>query len=55
MLALAEDDVVIALGPRLRRRQPDLLVGRLLVDDVGADVGAEGEGEDARLREGVGC
>jgi hypothetical protein len=49
VLALAKDDVVVALGARLGRRQPDLLVGRLLVDDVCADIGAEGEGEDAGL------
>lgn len=52
-LALARDDVVVALGPGYGARQPDLLVGGLLVDHVGADV-REDEGEDAGLV-GVGC
>lgn len=47
-LALAVDDVVVALGARHGRGQPDLLVGGLLVDDVGADAG-EGHVEDAGL------
>lgn len=47
-LALARDDVVVALGPGYGARQPDLLVGGLLVDHVGADV-REDEGEDAGL------
>lgn len=47
-LALARDDVVVALGAGYGARQPDLLVGGLLVDHVGADV-REDEGEDARL------
>lgn len=38
-LALAKDDVVVALGARLWRRQPDLLVGGLFVDYVCAEVG----------------
>lgn len=47
-LALARDDVVVALGAGYGARQPDLLVGGLLVDHVGADV-REDEGEDAGL------
>lgn len=47
-LALARDDVVVALGAGQGARQPDLLVGGLLVDHVGADV-REDEGEDAGL------
>lgn len=38
-LALAVDDVVVALGAGYGARQPDLLVGGLLVDHVGADLG----------------
>lgn len=45
-LALARDDVVVALGAGYGARQPDLLVGGLLVDHVGAEV-REDEGEDA--------
>lgn len=37
-LALARDDVVVALGAGYRARKPDLLVGGLLVDHVGPDV-----------------
>lgn len=47
-LALAVDDVVVALGARDGRREPDLLVGGLFVEDVGADLG-EGDVEDAGL------
>lgn len=47
-LAVAEDDPVVALGPGPRRRQPDLLVRRLLVQHVGA-VRREDEGQDAGL------
>lgn len=47
-LPLAGDAKVVPFGARQRRRQPDLLVGRLLVDDVGALVG-DGDGHDARL------
>lgn len=37
-LALARDDVVVALGAGYRARKPDLFVGGLLVDHVGPDV-----------------
>ena len=50
VLALAEDNIIVALGARFGRRQPDLLIGRLLVDDICAMVGTESEGEDAGLR-----
>lgn len=36
MHALPRQDPVEALGTRQRRRQPDLLIGRLLVEDVRA-------------------
>lgn len=39
---------VVAFGPRNRRRQPDLLVGWLLIDDVGA-LDGEANGENAGL------
>lgn len=48
-LALARDDIVVALGAGYGARQPDLLVGGLLVDHVGAEVG-EAEGQDAGLK-----
>jgi hypothetical protein len=48
VLPFTQDHVVEAFGTRFRRREPDLLVGRLLVDNVGA-VGWEGEGENAGL------
>lgn len=38
-LALAVEDVVVALGAGYGAGQPDLLVGGLFVDHVGADVG----------------
>lgn len=47
-LALAVDNVVVALGAGDGRREPDLLVGGLFVDDVGANVG-EGYVQDAGL------
>jgi hypothetical protein len=49
MLSLSHDDIVIPLWARLWRRQPDLLVGRLFVDDVCADFGTEGKGQDTSL------
>lgn len=48
VLTLAPEDVVEALGAGYWRGEPDLLVGGLLVDDVGAGVG-EGEGQDSGL------
>lgn len=45
---------IIALGTADRRREPDLLVGRLFVEDVGT-VGGENEGEDAGLLGKWGC
>lgn len=47
-LALARDDVVVALRARDGARQPNLLVGGLLVDNVGADLW-EGGVEDSGL------
>lgn len=38
-LALAVDDVVVALGTGNGRGEPDLLVGGLFVDDIRADFG----------------
>lgn len=38
-LALAIHNVVVALGARDGRRQPDLFVGGLLVYHIGTDVG----------------
>lgn len=49
VLPVTHNDVVIALGTRLGRRQPDLLVGWLLVDDVGANLGPKANVEDAGL------
>lgn len=49
MLTVALNDPVIALWAGPRRREPDLLVRRLLVDHVGA-VGPEADREDASLR-----
>lgn len=48
MLALAPVDPVVALRARDGRRQPYLLVWRLLVDDIGAH-GLDGDGQNARL------
>lgn len=48
VLALTKDAPVVALGTRDGRRQPDLLVWGLLVDDVRALVGPA-DGEDAGL------
>lgn len=47
---LALDDPVEALGAGDGRRQPDLLVGRLLVQDVGADATLV-DSEDAGLEQ----
>ena len=52
VLAVTQDDIVVAFRASLGRRQPDLLVGRLLVDHVGADAG-EVDGENAGLGEDV--
>jgi hypothetical protein len=37
LLGFSDHNVVEPLGTGNGRREPDLLVGRLLVDDVGAD------------------
>lgn len=49
VLALARDDVVVALGARDGARQPDLLVGGLLVDHVGADLWEGGVEDSGRV------
>jgi len=47
-LRVAEDDIVVALGARSGRGEPDLLVRWLLVDDIGAR-GATVQRDDAGL------
>jgi hypothetical protein len=51
MLPIARDDPVIPLRPRHRTREPDLLVRRLLVNDVRS--GGVVEREDAGLEGGL--
>lgn len=46
--AVALDDPVVPLGPGDGRAEPDLFVGGLFVEDVGADCG-DGDVEDAGL------
>lgn len=48
MRLVALDDPVVALGARDGRAEPDLLVGGLLVQDVGARAGDD-DVEDAGL------
>lgn len=49
VLAVTQDDIVVAFRASLGRRQPDLLVGRLLVDDVNTDIRSEVDGQNASL------
>lgn len=51
-MALAIDNVVVALGARDGRGEPDLFVGRLFIYDVGTDFG-ESYVQNARLRVGM--
>lgn len=49
MLTFTKDDVIVTLGARHGRREPDLLVGGLLVDHIGAGVLAKVYGHDTSL------